>query len=76
MILGIMALESVVMTAFFLRRKNHRAIAPFLAGLLAGAALVLALRAAILDQGWDIIARFLFLSLLAHGAELGLKSRS
>ena len=76
MILGIMALEAVLVSAVFLRRGKTRAIPQLLAGLAAGAALVLALRAALLDQGWDIIARFLLVSLLAHAAELGLKFRS
>jgi hypothetical protein len=64
LILLVMAIEAVVLMALI---KRMPAV---LFGILAGAALVLALRAALLQQGNLVIAVFLALSLLFHMAEV------
>ena len=75
-VLIIMAVEAVMIT-FFMRRNGLNSSVPgFLAALLAGACLILALRAALNGAGFGEIALFLALSLLAHLGELVLKIRS
>jgi hypothetical protein len=75
-VLIIMAVEAVMIT-FFMRRNGLNSSVPgFLAALLAGACLILALRAALNGSGFGEIALFLALSLLAHLGELVLKIRS
>jgi hypothetical protein len=63
-ILAIMAAEVLVLAKLF---KWSPAL---YAGLAAGACLVLALRAALLQQDWIIIAFFLALSFMFHLTEL------
>jgi hypothetical protein len=64
LILAVMAAETLFFARLF---KRFPAIIP---GLGAGACLVLALRAALLQQGWLMIAFFLFLSALFHATEI------
>jgi hypothetical protein len=63
-ILAIMALEAVVLARYFKR------LPALFAGLAAGACLVLALRAALLQQGWIMISIFLSLSFVFHVTEI------
>jgi MFS superfamily sulfate permease-like transporter len=63
-ILALMALEALLLSRFFKRLPG------LLTGLLAGACFVLALRAALLQQGWEIIASFLALAFAFHVTEV------
>jgi len=72
-VLGVMSLEAICMTVFLRRSALGAAVPGFLAALLAGTCLVLALRSALTGAGYGEIAIFLGLSLLAHLGELGLK---
>jgi hypothetical protein len=71
-VVAVLALEAVVL-AFFVRRSP--AFPQLLAGLAAGLCLVLALRAALTNSGWQSLAVFLTLSFLAHAIELRLAFR-
>ncbi|NOG71957.1 hypothetical protein HJG45_16460 [Roseicella sp. DB1501] len=73
--LGLMLLEALALLA--LRRSRGGGLAPaeLLAFLLAGAGLLLALRAALVGAAWQWIALPLILALLAHLADLGLRWR-
>jgi len=55
-----------------IRKKTGRGLRPvdLILSLLAGVALLFALRAALLGLAWPIVASFLFLSLLAHLTDL------
>lgn len=63
-ILAVMALEALILARYFKR------LPAMFAGLGAGACLVLALRAALLQQGWTMIAIFLALSFVFHITEI------
>jgi hypothetical protein len=63
-VLAVMAFEAL-MLARYMRR-----LPVILGGLGAGACLVLALRAALLQQGWAMIALFLALSFVFHAFEV------
>lgn len=69
-ILVVMLLEAVIVGLVALKRDDAFGLPGYLAGLAAGAFLVLALRAALAGSGWMQIAVFLACSLLAHVAEL------
>ena len=75
LVVVVMTIEAVFVT-FYLRRAGLNSSVPgFLAALLAGAFLILALHAALTGPHFDEIAVFLGLSLLAHLGELALKIR-
>ena len=74
-ILVIMAVEAVLVTFYLRYAKQNSAIPGFLAALLSGACLVLALHTALVGSSFGQIAIFLGLSLLAHVGELALKIR-
>jgi MFS superfamily sulfate permease-like transporter len=63
-VLAIMAAEALFFARYFKRLPG------MLLGLAAGASLVLALRAALLQQGWTSIALFLSLSFVFHVMEI------
>jgi hypothetical protein len=63
-IIGVMVLEAIVLMSY-LRRFPAMA-----ASLAAGACLVLALRAALLQQNWTYIALFLLLGFVFHILEI------
>jgi hypothetical protein len=73
--LGLMLIEAVALLA--LRRSRGGGLAPaeLLTFLLAGAGLLLALRAALVGAAWEWIALPLILALLAHLADLALRWR-
>lgn len=62
--LAVMAAEAL----FFARHAKR--FPSILTGLCAGASLVLALRAALLDQGWEMIAVFMTVGGLFHAVEV------
>ena len=63
-ILTVMLAEAVFLSRYFKRFPG------MITGLAAGACLVLALRAALVGQGWLVIAAFLALSLVFHLLEI------
>jgi len=74
-VLVVMAIEAVLVTLYLRRAGQNSSIPGFLAALLAGACLVLALHTALTGSSFGDIAVFLGLSLLAHLGELVLKIR-
>jgi peptidoglycan/LPS O-acetylase OafA/YrhL len=71
LILGVMALEAVILLFYW--RKTRRGIAPAatLINLLAGACLVLALRSALVGAHWTWTAACLAAALVVHLLDLG-----
>jgi len=74
-VLVVMAVEAIIVTLYLRRAGQNSSIPGFLAALLAGACLVLALHTALTGSSFGSIAVFLGLSLLAHLCELALKIR-
>lgn len=74
-ILVLMLAEAVALTILRQRYGRGPATAPLLCFLVAGAALMLALRAALTDAAWTSVAGWLLLAFLAHGADLALRWR-
>ena len=74
-ILVLVALEAVALLV--LRRRTGRGPAPvpLLCNLASGAALMLAVRAALTDAAWPVVAGCLLMSLVAHASELALRLR-
>ena len=64
LVLGVMILEVIVLWSHITRMPV------IIAGIGAGAALVLALRAALIGQGWPVIAVFLTISFMLHIVEV------
>lgn len=72
LVLGLLALEAVLLLAYH-RRTGRGIPAPvLLPNLLAGACLVLALRAALTGAHWGWTALALLAALAAHGLDLGM----
>lgn len=71
-ILLLMALEALAIIILIRRLKSLSSAGILLAGVAAGACLVLALRAALKDAAWQTVALFLILALVAHVVELRL----
>ncbi len=69
-ILALVAVEAVALALWRRRAGTGPSAAQILPNLLAGACLLLALRAALLDAPWVWIAAPLAASLLAHLADL------
>jgi hypothetical protein len=72
-VLALLVIEGVVVSVAMRRTGFDRA--SFIAGLAAGACLVLSLRAALMGAGWQAIATFLALAFVAHATELGIRLR-
>ncbi len=72
-ILGVMGVEAAVLGFVLWRRGRAVGLYSFLASLLAGASLVLALQAALTQAGWLYVATYLLSGLLAHVAEIALR---
>lgn len=70
-ILVLVMIEAAVLLVF--HRKTGRGIrtVPMLANLAAGACLMLAIRAALLDQPWTSVGLFMALALVAHLVDFG-----
>jgi len=73
LILVVMAFEAIFLRIYLKKRGLSRLIPGFWAALAAGAALVLALRAALTDAGVTLILACMALSFVAHLIELTLK---
>ncbi len=67
------AIEIAVAAYYFWRRQRTLLLLSFVANGLAGAALVLALRAALQQTGWLFVAIYLGGALLAHVADVVLR---
>jgi len=75
-ILVLVALEAAALWFYIRGGRRSFAFADVLWNLLAGACLLLALRAAIADAGWAWLAVFLALALIAHVADLRRRLRA
>lgn len=75
LILVFIAVEAVILVAWLAWRGRSDSIAPLIANLVSGAALMLAVRTAIVDGYWPLIAACLFASFIAHATELVLRLR-
>jgi hypothetical protein len=73
LILVAIALEVAAAGYYFWRRQRALPLLSFVASGLAGAALVLALRAALQQRGWLFVAIYLLGGLLAHIADVVLR---
>ncbi|WP_421694594.1 hypothetical protein [Aestuariivirga sp.] len=73
LILVLIALETAAGAFWFWRKGDVTSLLSFVANSLAGAALVLALRAALQQTGWLFVAIYLFGGLLAHAADVALR---
>ncbi|MCJ2055587.1 hypothetical protein MKL09_03355 [Methylobacterium sp. J-048] len=73
-ILALVVLEALLLA--WLARRRGVGLPPLLANLAAGAALMLALRAALVGSGWPIVAAWMLAGLLAHLTDLGLRFRT
>lgn len=56
--------------------RGLRRFAPFAATLAAGAVLMLALRAALTGAPWPTVAGWMFVGLVAHALDLGLRRKA
>lgn len=72
-ILVMIALETALAGLWFWRRGDGLSLFSFIANNLAGAALVLALKAALQHAGWLFVAIYLLGGLLAHAADVVLR---
>ena len=71
--LVVLAIEVAVAGYCFWRKQRTFLLLSFVANGLAGASLVLALRAALLQSGWLFVAIYLVGGLLAHLADVVLR---
>ncbi|MBA9063485.1 MULTISPECIES: hypothetical protein [Methylobacterium] len=74
-ILLLVAGEALVL-AWLVRRRGGPPLPSLLANLASGAALMLALRAALVGDGWIAVAAWMLAGLVAHLADLGLRFRT
>lgn len=72
-ILMLMLVEIFVLA--LVRNKARRGLSLYalMSNLGAGAALLLALRAALTDHRWQMVALWLVIALIAHAADLGVR---
>lgn len=75
LVLGLVALEAVLLVSYRRRSGRGVAVAELLAFLFAGACLLLALRAALVGASWEWVAAPLAGSFAAHVADLRLRWR-
>ncbi|WP_375456523.1 hypothetical protein [uncultured Methylobacterium sp.] len=69
-ILVLVALEAVLLLALRLRTGRGPAPLPLLCNLASGAALMLAVRAALVGADWPVVAACMLMSLAAHLGDL------
>ncbi|MCJ2127834.1 hypothetical protein [Methylobacterium sp. E-045] len=69
-ILGLVALEAATLVAWRVHRGGRFALTPLICSLASGAALMLAVRAALIGSDWTVVALCLFASLMAHLGEV------
>lgn len=73
-ILALVAAEALLLA--WLARRRGVALPALLANLVSGAALMLALRAALTGAGWPVVAGWMLAGLLAHLTDLGFRFRA
>ena len=73
-ILLLVAAEALILA--WLSRRGGPPLPSLLTNLASGAALMLALRAALVGAGWIVIAGWMLAGLVAHLADLGLRVRA
>ncbi len=74
-ILGLVVIEAAALAVFHQRTGRGIPLLPMLANLAAGGCLMLAIRAALLDQDWPMIGMFMGLALIAHLLDFGSRLR-
>ena len=74
-IVVLIALEGLGIHWLERRGRSGLRLREVLGNLVSGAALMLAVRAAMLDEPWSIVAAWLLLALLAHVADLMVRWR-
>lgn len=72
-ILGLVMLEAVALVAWRVHGGGGLLLPPFFCNLASGAALMLAVRAALIGSDWTVVAFCLFASLMAHVGEVALR---
>ena len=75
LILAGVAVEALLLAGLRYRLGAGPSLPGLMANLAAGAALMLALRAALTGSAWPVVAAFMLAGLLAHGADLVLRFR-
>ena len=75
LILAGVAVEALLLAGLRRRLGAGPSLPGLLANLAAGAALMLALRAALVGSAWPVVAAFMLAGLVAHGADLALRFR-
>lgn len=75
-ILGLVVLEAIVWAAYWWRTRRGPPPREWLATLLSGACLMLALRAALRGEGTASVCVWLLAAGLAHGAEVVVRIRA
>ena len=75
-IVALVAVEGIVLTGLWRWRRVGFAPSRLWGQLCSGAALMMAVRAAMLDQAWTQIALWLVLALCAHVVDLTLRYRA
>ncbi|MEQ1718591.1 MAG: hypothetical protein ABL907_21835 [Hyphomicrobium sp.] len=76
LIVGLMLAEGVILTLVFRGSQNGLKPALIWSNLIAGAALVLALRSALTGNGWQWTALWLAAALVGHAIDLLVRWRS
>jgi hypothetical protein len=76
LILALMAFEALALAVLFARTRSGVRLRRLLPNLLAGAGLLLALRAALTAQPFPVTAAWLLLGLLGHLVDLALRWES
>ena len=72
-ILGLVALEAAALVAWRLHGRDRPLLPPLFCNLASGAALMLAIRAALIGSDWTVVALCLIASLMAHVGEVALR---
>ena len=75
LILVAVAVEALLLAVLRYRRTAGPSLPGLIANLAAGAALMLALRAALTGAAWPVVAAFMLAGLVAHVADLTLRFR-
>ena len=74
-IVALIALEAAVLSWLWYRRRTGLALSEYLGNLVSGGFLMMAVRAALLDQSWMLVAMWLLGALGAHMLDVLLRWR-
>lgn len=75
-ILGLVALEAIAWTLYWRRTRRGPPPREWFATLLSGACLMLALRAALLDEGAETVCAWLLAAGVTHGVDAMVRIRA